>query len=167
MKGTYTAGSGVEDLEHCGPCDAGQYCHSPGLTAPQGPCEAGFYCTGGSHTASPVTTSTLISRNPSKPNNPSLIHLFLYRLALGMVTFVLQVTIVHRAPDTHMSSLVLLVLGVTHLGLRARHPVGFALLVSSATALASFSQQEYVLQVWIRIISNPYRILLIFTPDRS
>lgn len=56
MKGTYTASSGAEDLQHCGPCDAGQYCHSPGLTAPQGPCEPGFYCTGGSHTATPVTT---------------------------------------------------------------------------------------------------------------
>ncbi|XP_058655214.1 SCO-spondin isoform X4 [Onychostoma macrolepis] len=54
--GTYTASSGAEDLQHCGPCDAGQYCHSPGLTAPQGPCEPGFYCTGGSHVATPISS---------------------------------------------------------------------------------------------------------------
>lgn len=84
-----------------------------------------------------------------------------------MVTFVLQVIIVHQAPDTHMSSPVLLAHGATHLGLRACRRVGFALLVSSAIALASFSQQEYVLQVCICIISHPYRILFIFTPDWS
>lgn len=46
---------GAEKVQHCGSCDAGQYCHAPGLSAPQGPCEPGFYCSGGANTATPVT----------------------------------------------------------------------------------------------------------------
>ncbi|KAL7831753.1 hypothetical protein AOLI_G00293010 [Acnodon oligacanthus] len=52
--GTYMANPGAEKVQHCGPCDAGQYCHAPGLSAPQGPCEPGFYCSGGANTATPV-----------------------------------------------------------------------------------------------------------------
>ncbi|KAK1786529.1 hypothetical protein P4O66_017651 [Electrophorus voltai] len=52
--GTYGANPGAEKVQHCGPCDAGQYCHIPGLSAPQGPCEPGFYCSGGANTATPV-----------------------------------------------------------------------------------------------------------------
>ncbi|KAJ8368244.1 hypothetical protein SKAU_G00082720 [Synaphobranchus kaupii] len=56
--GSYLAQRGGEEVQHCGACDAGSFCRSPGLSAPQGPCEPGFFCSGGANTASPVNTST-------------------------------------------------------------------------------------------------------------
>lgn len=159
MKGTYTPSSGAEDLQHCGPCDAGQYCHSPGLTAPQGPCEPGFYCTGGSHIAAPVTTYGL-SHMLIRGVHFELIDLFIffcflfYRLAPDMVTYAPWVITVQQAPDTLMSTPVLLEPGVMHWGPRLCRPVGSALLDSSVTALASFSPLEYVLQVQIHNVKS-------------
>ncbi|KAJ8397174.1 hypothetical protein AAFF_G00440080 [Aldrovandia affinis] len=51
--GSYLAQTRGEGLQHCGLCDAGSFCRSPGLSAPEGPCEPGFYCSGGASTATP------------------------------------------------------------------------------------------------------------------
>ncbi|KAL2085398.1 hypothetical protein ACEWY4_018718 [Coilia grayii] len=56
--GTYFAHTGAVDVTHCSICDAGQFCQSPGLSAPEGPCAPGFYCTGGSNTATPVNSAS-------------------------------------------------------------------------------------------------------------
>ncbi|KAJ8280617.1 hypothetical protein GJAV_G00056950 [Gymnothorax javanicus] len=56
--GSYLAQRGGEEVRHCSPCDAGRFCPSPGLSAPQGPCDPGFYCIGGASTASPVNSSS-------------------------------------------------------------------------------------------------------------
>lgn len=57
------ANPGAEKVQHCGPCDAGQYCHTPGLSGPEGPCEPGFYCSGGANTATPVTKAYITQYN--------------------------------------------------------------------------------------------------------
>ncbi|KAG7471369.1 hypothetical protein MATL_G00123830 [Megalops atlanticus] len=56
--GCYLSQPGGQELQHCGPCDAGQFCGTPGLSAPQGPCDPGFYCSGGASTANPVNKSS-------------------------------------------------------------------------------------------------------------
>jgi len=64
-----------------------------------------------------------------------------------MVTYAPWVITVQQAPDTLMSTPALLEPGVMHWGPSLCLPVGSAPLDSSATALASFSPPEYVLQV--------------------
>lgn len=84
-----------------------------------------------------------------------------------MVTYAPWVITVQQAPDTLMSTLVLLEPGAMHWGPRMCCPVGSALLDSSATALASLSPLEYVLQVQIDIISNSSRLTFVFKIDQS
>lgn len=83
-----------------------------------------------------------------------------YRLAPGMATYAPWVITVQLAPDTLMSTPVLLEPGVMHWGPRLCLPVGSALLDTSATALVSFSPPEYVLQVQIHnLISQSLHII--------
>ncbi len=84
-----------------------------------------------------------------------------------MVTCAPWVITVQQAPDTLKSTPVLLEHGVMHWGPRMCCPVGSALLDSSATALASLSPLEYVLQVQICIISNFSRFTFVFKIDQS
>lgn len=46
--GTYSASTHNTQSSDCIACDAGEYCYTRGLTAPQAPCAAGYYCPAGS-----------------------------------------------------------------------------------------------------------------------
>ena len=52
--GTYGAVTGLTNVTGCTPCDLGQYCQTPALTAPEGDCHAGFYCEEASDNPTPV-----------------------------------------------------------------------------------------------------------------
>jgi hypothetical protein len=51
--GTFSNVDNLRSTDECEPCLAGQYCDSPGLTAPTGPCAAGYFCGKGSSVANP------------------------------------------------------------------------------------------------------------------
>jgi hypothetical protein len=53
-KGMYGSSSQLTALSDCTFCPPGEYCDSPGLTAPSGNCLPGFYCSNASEEASPV-----------------------------------------------------------------------------------------------------------------
>lgn len=52
--GTFSNRTGLAASGECAPCLPGQYCGSPGLTAPSGDCAAGYFCAGGASTPAPV-----------------------------------------------------------------------------------------------------------------
>lgn len=53
-KGMYGSAPQLTSLNDCTFCPPGQYCDSPGLTAPSGNCEPGYYCSNASEEAAPV-----------------------------------------------------------------------------------------------------------------
>lgn len=56
-KGTYGSAPQLSALSDCTACPPGQYCDSPGLTAPSGNCNPGYFCSNASWEASPVGQS--------------------------------------------------------------------------------------------------------------
>jgi hypothetical protein len=52
--GKYSNVGGLADATECVSCPAGQYCETPGLTAPTGNCSAGFYCVRNASEPSPT-----------------------------------------------------------------------------------------------------------------
>ena len=53
-KGTYGSAARLTALADCTFCPSGEFCDSPGLSAPSGQCDEGFYCSNASEAANPV-----------------------------------------------------------------------------------------------------------------
>lgn len=53
--GTFGAQTGLQSLDACSPCSAGQFCNDTGLARPTGNCSAGYHCSIGSRFARPIT----------------------------------------------------------------------------------------------------------------
>nr|XP_054760934.1 uncharacterized protein LOC129267226 [Lytechinus pictus] len=69
-KGYYNDYEGKQELVDCKPCTPGQYCGTPGLSAPTDPCAPGWYCIRGAWSSMPtdygfnnITTSCFCSSN--------------------------------------------------------------------------------------------------------
>ena len=54
VNGTYSPSTGLKSVSECQPCDGGEACTVPGLTAPNAICSAGFYCESGATTPTPT-----------------------------------------------------------------------------------------------------------------